>query len=145
MTFISYSNGLTLIYRILRAIHNSPTCYVDSWYYDDGFSVQRSSIISTDFPKHLLSIAKNIVVCNKTRNSGAVAEWCSLYRDGSGAEHFTWCRHDGDGQASFVLHFNIYTMKIYTGEKLMHTFIENKRQNHKNKIVLCIVSIHNKL
>ena len=31
--------------------------------YDDGFSVQRSSIISTDFPKHLLSIAKNIVVC----------------------------------------------------------------------------------
>ena len=43
--------------------------------YDDGFSDQRSSIISTDFPKHLLSIAKNIVVCNKTRNSsGAVAE-----------------------------------------------------------------------
>ena len=61
--------------------------------YDDGFSVQRSSIISTDFPKHLLSIAKNIVVCNKTRNSsGAVAEWCSLYRDGSGAEH----SHDAD-------------------------------------------------
>ena len=60
--------------------------------YDDGFSVQRSSIISTDFPKHLLSIAKNIVVCNKTRNIGAVGEWCSLYRDGSGAEH----SHDAD-------------------------------------------------
>ena len=60
--------------------------------YDDGFSVQRSSIISTDFPKHLLSIAKNIVVCNKTRNIGAVGEWCSLYRDGSGAER----SHDAD-------------------------------------------------
>ena len=66
--------------------------------YDDGFSVQRSSIISTDFPKHLLSIAKNIVVCNKTRNIGAVGEWCSLYRDGSGAER----SHDADTMARAV-------------------------------------------
>ena len=98
MTFISYSNGITLIYRILRpfTIHllHENMLILDMMVadYDDGFSVQRSSIISTDFPKHLLSIAKNIVVCNKTRKSGAVAEWCSLYRDGSGAEH----SHDAD-------------------------------------------------
>ena len=58
--------------------------------YDDGFSVQRSSIISTDFPKHLLSIAKNIVVCNKTRNSiGAVAEWSGVHFIGTEVEQST--------------------------------------------------------
>ena len=138
MTFISYSSvGLTLIYRILRAIHNSPTCYVDSWYYDDGFSVQRSSIISTDFPKHLLSIAKNIVVCNKTRNSSGVVFSLSGRKWSRALHYFTWCRHDGDGQASFALQFYICTMKIYTGEKLMHTFIENKRQQKSCSTLYC--------
>ena len=83
--------------------------------YDDGFSVQRSSIISTDFPKHLLSIAKNIVVCNKTRNSsGAVAEWCSLYRDGSGAEHFT-TSHDADTMV--MARLLLYCSLIFTQGK----------------------------
>ena len=62
--------------------------------YDDGFSVQRSSIISTDFPKHLLSIAKNIVVCNKTRKIGAVAEWSGVLFIGTEVEQRT--SHDAD-------------------------------------------------
>ena len=101
MTFISYSNGLTLNLQDIKThSHSTYMLTLDMMLadYDDGFSVQRSSIISTDFPKHLLSIAKNIVVCNKTRNIGAVGEWCSLYRDRSGAAHFTWCRHHGDCQ-----------------------------------------------
>ena len=124
MTFISYSNGITLIYRILRpfTIHllHENMLILDMMVadYDDGFSVQRSSIISTDFPKHLLSIAKNIVVCNKTWNIGAVAEWCSLYRGRSGAAHLTWCRHHGDGQGRrsrliFVCKADLHILMLY--------------------------------
>ena len=88
--------GITLIYRILRpfTIHllHENMLILDMMVadYDDGFSVQRSSIISTDFPKHLLSIAKNIVVCNKTRNSiGAVAEWSGVLFIGTEVEQST--------------------------------------------------------
>ena len=81
--------------------------------YDDGFSVQRSSIISTDFPKHLLSIAKNIVVCNKTRNSiGAVVQWSGVLFIGTEVEQSTHMMQTpwgwpGPWEASFVLQFNI--------------------------------------
>ena len=144
MTFISYSNGLTLIYWILRpfTIH----LHVDSWYdvswllwwwflrsaFKHHFN--RFSETFTEYCKKYCSLQQN----KEQQRSGGWVVFSLSGRKWSRALHyFTWCRHDGDGQASFALQFYICTMKIYTGEKLMHTFIENKRQQKSCSTLYC--------